>query len=691
MKWANKILLSPYFFSLIIAIIIILFLPPVFDRFRLEHTGSQEIMTCKNPDSYLFFRDIDGDGRGEKIDAYYEGGKRTALQVFDHDGAILDQWNFRGKFLVLREKSVVFNDLDKDGITDILVFTANEDSIFFSRIGKYDGSFRIKERLLSTISRSFSAEISFEVVPEGFYDLNGDGSNEMIVSVLGARSLQPRQIMAYDFRNDSLSSSGSFGVVPSRLVFCDLDHDGNPEVTGGTGASGNVPDSLGIPYSDYSAWLMVFDHNLQLKFEPVAFPGFRNELNVVPIKMGDREGFAALLNPVGPAPDGPLMMFFSPEGKIIHEEKLGLSEKRSRLLMPNPFDPSLSTLLITEQNEFTIIGNDLKVQRTYHLEEDHVSIPLIADLEDDSGQEMIFTDDAGRRLFIYHSFGMPPLVCEMPQVFGRTDVSFGRSEEGKPVIVLQGEGKYQLLAYSSNPLFYLRWLIYLGIYLGLLLFILAIRRLQRIQMERNQAIRDQIRELQLKTIHNQLDPHFTFNVFNSIAHIIRTEERDSAYRSFLRFTGIVRATLMSSDRIVRNLEEEIQFVENYLELEKLRYKERLNYEIITENEVDLSVMVPKMILQIFVENAVKHGIRHKPEGGRVTVNVKVDGKKLVMIIEDDGIGREKAKEFSGESTGMGLLIMDRYIELFNQLNRQKIEYRIEDKEKGTRVVIDLGM
>lgn len=89
-KWANKILLSPYFLSLVIAVIIILFIPPVFDRFRLETTGSQAIMACKNPDSFLFFRDIDGDGKGEKIDTYYEGGKRTALQIFDHNGAILD-------------------------------------------------------------------------------------------------------------------------------------------------------------------------------------------------------------------------------------------------------------------------------------------------------------------------------------------------------------------------------------------------------------------------------------------------------------------------------------------------------------------------------------------------------------------------------------------------------------------------
>jgi LytS/YehU family sensor histidine kinase len=263
------------------------------------------------------------------------------------------------------------------------------------------------------------------------------------------------------------------------------------------------------------------------------------------------------------------------------------------------------------------------------------------------------------------------------------------------VLLVQKPESYFLLEFKKNPLFPFRLLIYLGIYLSILFFILIIRKMQRIQIEKKQALKDQIMRLQLKTINNQMDPHFTFNVFNSIAHILKNNENEFAYRSFLKFTAIIRSTLIDSDKVVRKLKDEINFVENYLELEKLRFKKQFDYNILLSQEVDGNILVPKMILQIFTENSVKHGLRQSPEGGRLDIGIRMEEKRLKLIIEDNGIGRERAKEFSNDSTGMGLKIMDQYIQLFNQFNQQKIHYHIEDlfqsngNPAGTRVTVEI--
>jgi hypothetical protein len=683
-NWIIRNVLSPYILSLLLAIIIILLLPPLFERFEIIPAG-QEINYHKNPDSYLIFRDINNDGRGEKIDCFYEGGKRASVQVYSHDGAILDQWNFRGGYTREREDAVAIGDYNGDGMSEIIVFTIVNDSIFFSCIDKLDGSFRFKEKHFVNISTKYSSLISYRLLPEGFYDLTGDGFLELVITVGGARSLQPRQVYAYDFVNDSLFASASYGTGLSAIRVFDSDKDGRLELTGNTGAWGNVHDSLGIPYSDYSAWFMVLNHRLEPEFKPVEFPGFRNDLMVVPFRKDDSVCIAALLNPVGTALEEPVLIMFSQDGKKTRDRKMKGLPRCSRQFIPNPFDLSDASFLITEPERMMVIDDQFHIIGDRKFRILHNYYPEVFDLQNDQKPELVFTDETCRQLIIYHSLKHRPTVYMMPEGMEQSDISLGLSGKGSPVILLQKPGKYQVLTYESNPLFYLRWLVFTGIYAALLLFVLAIRKLQQIQMERRQAIRDQILQLQLKSVHNQMDPHFTFNVFNSIASIIRNDEKEFAFQSFLKFTGIVRSMLTDSDKIERKLEDEIRFVENYLALEKLRYKDRIDYEIRISPDVNREVPVPKMILQIFAENAVKHGLRHRPKGGRLMIEIKNNEKRIEMTVEDNGVGREKAKELSKDSTGMGLKIIDRYVELFNELKGRKIHYGITDlfQEDGT--------
>src|SRR6056297_2245988 len=116
------------------------------------------------------------------------------------------------------------------------------------------------------------------------------------------------------------------------------------------------------------------------------------------------------------------------------------------------------------------------------------------------------------------------------------------------------------------------------IYLLSVLFVYLIQKLQRKQFEKKQEREKRIAELQLQNLKNQLDPHFTFNAMNSIGLHIYEEDKEKAYDQFVRFARLIRSSLLSSDKIFRSLEEELQFTEDYLEFQKERFGDKFDYQ-----------------------------------------------------------------------------------------------------------------
>lgn len=107
-----------------------------------------------------------------------------------------------------------------------------------------------------------------------------------------------------------------------------------------------------------------------------------------------------------------------------------------------------------------------------------------------------------------------------------------------------------------------------------------------------------------------------------------------------------------------SLKKEIEYVKNYMDLEKFRYDDKFNYNIEIDKETDTQVEIPKMLIHTFVENAIKHGIKHKEGKGFISISVKPYKKNFQIQIEDDGVGRAKAKGYSKLSTGQGIKILD---------------------------------
>ena len=164
------------------------------------------------------------------------------------------------------------------------------------------------------------------------------------------------------------------------------------------------------------------------------------------------------------------------------------------------------------------------------------------------------------------------------------------------------------LKLNKNNYYYLGYLAYPGIYSLFFFFILIVRRINTYQVVQKESLKRRLVTLQLQGIKAQLDPHFTFNALNSVASLIYLEDREAAYDYMNKFTQLLRGMLNDAERIYRSVAEELDFVTTYLELEKLRFGEKLKYEIEIGEGVSQKEQVPKLVLHTFAENAVKHGI-----------------------------------------------------------------------------------
>lgn len=194
------------------------------------------------------------------------------------------------------------------------------------------------------------------------------------------------------------------------------------------------------------------------------------------------------------------------------------------------------------------------------------------------------------------------------------------------------------------------------------------------------------KELQLSAIRLKAIPHFHSNVLASIEYFMMNNSADEATHYLKLYSDFTNQTLTDINRPSRTITDEVDYVRSYLELEQLRFGERLQYDINVAADVDLGVMLPTMVLHTYCQNAVKHGIAAKSGTGHVEVSITRQPRQgtdgVLVAVKDDGVGRTEAAHNSGTSTKQGLKILQQQIELYNQTNRHKIEQNVIDLIDG---------
>lgn len=152
---------------------------------------------------------------------------------------------------------------------------------------------------------------------------------------------------------------------------------------------------------------------------------------------------------------------------------------------------------------------------------------------------------------------------------------------------------------------------------------------------RASQLETQLERARLEALHSQLQPHFLFNALNSVAMLIRRDRKEEALDVLIGFGELLRYVLDEAGTIDVLLGEELRFVRRYLEIEQVRHRERLRVDFEVEPAAERAI-VPNLVLQPFVENALKHGIAHLPAGGCVRVEATRVGATLRLAVANDG-------------------------------------------------------
>ena len=192
--------------------------------------------------------------------------------------------------------------------------------------------------------------------------------------------------------------------------------------------------------------------------------------------------------------------------------------------------------------------------------------------------------------------------------------------------------------------------------------------------------------LKQKLLVSQMNPHFIFNSLNAIQNYIFKQDSLKAGNYLAQFSELIRMILDFSRKDYISVESEIKLLNTYLELQKLRFESKFDYTIVIDKSIDVdSILIPPMLAQPFIENAIEHGIFYKKGKGRVDVRLYFENNFLIYEIEDDGVGMEEAMKLKNKLKSsyesLATIITQERMSNLNEQTNNNIEIEIIDKKK----------
>lgn len=237
-------------------------------------------------------------------------------------------------------------------------------------------------------------------------------------------------------------------------------------------------------------------------------------------------------------------------------------------------------------------------------------------------------------------------------------------------------------------------------FVGIVLLV-AYRRIKTIRQKEKEktAINKMMAELEMRALRSQMNPHFIFNSLNSIQKYIWENKQEDASEYLTKFAKLMRLILHNSTQKLVRFDEELSFIQLYIELEHRRCNNKFDYTIEVDKNIVLhEILLPPMLLQPYIENAIWHGLLQKTDRGKLLVKAtKLNNSLMQFIIEDDGIGRTKAIEIKQQkqlkTTSYGMQITEDRINI-TEVNGQHGAVHIEDLYNnriacGTRITLQI--
>ncbi|WP_396602253.1 histidine kinase [Algibacter sp. R77976] len=365
---------------------------------------------------------------------------------------------------------------------------------------------------------------------------------------------------------------------------------------------------------------------------------------------------------------------------------------------------------LTQQKQNYKIGNAYASQRDYEN-----AIPYLEKSieEADSKADLIVQKDATRRLSeVYRDAGQfnkallayQDYVDLVDKLYTKKEQEISQAARfSKDIVSKQNrisslesdrelsESKYQLSEEQAKR----QKLIIYSLIGGLILLLIA--AFLMFKYIKQQRLANNL--LALKSLRSQMNPHFIFNALNSVNSFIASNDERTANKYLTDFSLLMRAVLENSEEDFIPLEKEIKLIELYTKLEHFRFQDKFDYAIHVDDSIAIKdFVIPPMLLQPYIENAVWHGLRYKKSKGKLEINITQSVPDEIKItIIDDGIGRKQSKALKTEnqqkqnSKGMGNI--KKRVSILNDMYKDKVDVFIDDfqdqEDAGTKVVVTL--
>lgn len=281
-------------------------------------------------------------------------------------------------------------------------------------------------------------------------------------------------------------------------------------------------------------------------------------------------------------------------------------------------------------------------------------------------------------------------------------IEFGSLEPGEYQLSIRAKiqdsewSSPAMAVFTIRPAFWQRWWFLAAVYLSITLLLAGLGYLyfkKQRQIERDKlSVQAKIISLEQRALQAMMNPHFVFNIMNSIQYFINTKDSQSANQVLTGFARLIRKNLEICTKSFITLDEEIVYLRLYLSLEKLRFGEKMVYDIQINEEIDTEeILIPTMLLQPFVENAIWHGIMPQSEGGTIKIQVNYQENELTVLIIDNGVGIDNSlRDKNSTHVSRGMQITRDRINLLNKGKKSLISIDTRQTGKsGTTVTVKI--
>jgi two-component sensor histidine kinase len=673
MKWFVRNII-PFGISIFLSLLIYLSIPIKFNKYKIEFIGRKHLFKVDQ----LLFADMDGDGADEEILLYRdtEGdgqGKRFGIVVRKYTGIMenypLEQINIDEGFT--SKEQMISADLDHNGKHELYFAMVKGNYVYL--LG-YDNT-NLKEPFASILVDSFVrqngvAELSLKSAIQ--FDTDHDNVDELYFSLRNSYAVFPRRVYRWNIIKNEIIASPST-CIDIQIKYIDSLSNGKIILTGGTGSSGNYKPSMDIPYSDYYCYSFVFDQDLKFLFNPIVLDKYpSSSMNFFYKGMLYSRSMDHLANTIN-------IKKFDLTGKLLSTKEL-IGTWNCFILFNNE-------ILVTKQDSFIFLNQQLGFKRKKSFD-GLFRTNICMDIDDDGKPELFFLNPNKFQVHIVSSDGKHMTNINNVPFESNINLLVRRRGNEHSQLVLYNPNSILFYEYRRNPKHSLQYPYYLSIILLASFISFKSFSLYRKSIEKKYQQQSKMNRLQMLSIKNQVDPHFTLNALNSIDYLYQNDEKEKAGQYMVKLSRLIHQTLMNSDKMTCSLYDELDFIRTYCQLETVRSIKPFDFEIQVDEDIDpLEIVIPKQLIFTYVENAIKHGIRPKEDGGRIDIHVGKTKDGTEIIIRDNGIGIANSKQKKTTNTGKGLLIIEEIIKLYENLQKVKIKKTIESNNKGTVIRI----